>query len=93
MSSIKKGFYYSLNKAQYKYRKNPKLHARRRALFYGVPLVIILLLGTIIGLAMVAYNDKPSPATYLSGTDVSGQMGAAIKTTANNMIFSALSLS
>lgn len=86
MNGIKKGFYYSLNKAQTKYSKNPRLQARRRALFFGAPVFIILFVATVIGLAMVTYNDKASPATYLSGTDVSGQMAAAIKTTAQNSL-------
>ncbi|MDR2524561.1 MAG: L,D-transpeptidase/peptidoglycan binding protein [Candidatus Nomurabacteria bacterium] len=84
-NNIREGFHHRLNKAKSFYVENPHAQAKHRAIFYGVLLGLLLLVLTVAGLYMVTYGDKASPATYLSGQDVSGKMRAEVKGVASNL--------
>lgn len=85
INSIKQGFHHKLNKVHGVYSEKPHLQAKHRALFYGIPLGILLIIATVAGLYMVTYGDKASPATYLSGVDVSGKTRSEIKFLSHNL--------
>jgi len=79
ISSIKQGFYQSLDKFRGIYEQDPRKQFQHRAIFYTILLGIVLMALTVGGLFMVTYGDKAAPATYLSGVDVSGKTRYEIK--------------
>jgi lipoprotein-anchoring transpeptidase ErfK/SrfK len=84
-NSFRDGFRRNFEKAKSFYADNPKQQAKHRAIFYSVLLGVLLLILTAVGLYMVTYGDKASPATYLSGYDVSGKSRDEIKQVAHEL--------
>jgi lipoprotein-anchoring transpeptidase ErfK/SrfK len=85
INSFQAGFRHHYEKTKAFYVENPHQQARHRAIFYGVLLGILLVVLTAVGLYMITYGDKASPATYLSSRDVSGKKRDEIKMIANNL--------
>jgi len=69
------------------YLADPHKQAKHRAIFFGL-LVGVSLLASLAtaGLYAITYGDRVVPATYLSGTDVSGKTRTELKQIANDLI-------
>jgi lipoprotein-anchoring transpeptidase ErfK/SrfK len=85
ISNIKRGFHHKLNQIHDNYRQNPHIQSKHRAIFYAIPIGILLVVATVMSLYMVTYGDKASPATYLAGMDVSGKTRNEIKSLSHDL--------
>ena len=73
MSDLKEGFQQRLGQVDAADRTDLHRRAKRRAIFFGGLVGLILVVTAMAGVYVTTYGDRAAPATYLSGRDVGGQ--------------------